>query len=95
MMMGCALLGVFLKRLATWFFGMIVRGVDPKLGSPGCPGPLAGSEVSSCFLAVLAYRYIINEILPKKAYLTAADKYITFACMLCGGIGYGWMCFLW
>lgn len=37
--------------------------------------------VSSCFLAVLAYRYIINEILPRKAYLTAADKYITFACM--------------
>ncbi|CAK9045486.1 unnamed protein product [Durusdinium trenchii] len=39
------------------------------------------SLVSSCFLAVLAYRYIINEILPRKAYLTAADKYITFACM--------------
>lgn len=37
--------------------------------------------VSSCFLAVLAYRYIINEILPRKAYLTAADKYITFACV--------------
>ena len=58
---------------------MIDRGVDP--GVPGCPGPLAGSEVSSCFLAVLAYRYIINEILPRKAYLTAADKYITFACV--------------
>ena len=39
------------------------------------------TEVSSCFLAVLAYRYIINEILPRKAYLTAADKYITFACV--------------
>ena len=42
------------------------------------------SQVSSCFLAVLAYRYIINEILPRKAYLTAADKYITFACMFLG-----------
>ena len=39
------------------------------------------TKVSSCFLAVLAYRYIINEILPRKAYLTAADKYITFACV--------------
>ncbi|CAK9080176.1 unnamed protein product [Durusdinium trenchii] len=37
--------------------------------------------VSTCFLAVLSYRYIINEILPRKEYLTAADWYIMFACM--------------
>eukprot|EP00438_Fugacium_kawagutii_P016091 Skav230957 [mRNA] locus=scaffold3010:264752:265979:- [translate_table: standard] len=41
----------------------------------------ATPKVSSCFLAVLAYRYIINEILPKKAYLTAADKFLIAICV--------------
>uniref|UniRef100_A0A7S2ME05 Neurotransmitter-gated ion-channel ligand-binding domain-containing protein n=1 Tax=Alexandrium andersonii TaxID=327968 RepID=A0A7S2ME05_9DINO len=42
----------------------------------------AGGErlglLSTCVLAVLAYRYIVNELIPKKPYLTRADKYIVF-----------------
>ena len=37
-------------------------------------------HVSTSFLAVLAYRYVIDESLPRKEYLTAADVYIIFAC---------------
>ncbi|CAE7270927.1 Glra2, partial [Symbiodinium pilosum] len=37
-------------------------------------------HLSTCFLAVLAYRYVIGDSLPRKQYLTAADIYIIFAC---------------
>ena len=37
-------------------------------------------HLSTCFLAVLAYRYVIDDSLPRKEYLTAADAYIIFAC---------------
>ncbi|CAE7860321.1 GLRA1 [Symbiodinium necroappetens] len=37
-------------------------------------------HLSTCFLAVLAYRYVIDDTLPRKEYLTAADGYIIFAC---------------
>ena len=37
-------------------------------------------HLSTCFLAVLAYRYVIDDTLPRKEYLTAADSYIIFAC---------------
>ena len=42
------------------------------------PGSRLG-YLSTCFLAVLAYRYVINDSLPKKSYMTAADKFITQA----------------
>ncbi|CAE7235859.1 GLRB [Symbiodinium sp. CCMP2592] len=37
-------------------------------------------HLSRCFLAVLAYRYVIDGTLPRKEYLTGADAYIVFAC---------------
>ena len=37
-------------------------------------------HLSTSFLAVLAYRYVIDGALPRKEYLTAADVYIIFAC---------------
>jgi len=40
------------------------------------------SFLSTCFLAVLAYRYIVNDSLPKKSYMTYADQYIIFGCLI-------------
>ena len=37
-------------------------------------------HLSTSFLAVLAYRYVIDDTLPRKEYLTASDLYIIFAC---------------
>ena len=51
----------------------------------------AGSRLgylSTCFLAVLAYRYIINDSLPKKSYMTAAGWFITLASFY-----QTWLCF--
>ena len=39
------------------------------------------SFLITCFLAVVAYRYIVNDSLPRKSYMTSADVYITFACL--------------
>ncbi|CAE7833743.1 gab-1 [Symbiodinium sp. CCMP2592] len=35
----------------------------------------------TCFLAVLAYRYVIDDKLPQKQYMTAADWYILSPCV--------------
>ena len=40
------------------------------------------SHLSTCFLAIMAYRYIFGDMLPRKEYLTPADKYVIFACGL-------------
>lgn len=37
---------------------------------------------STCFLAVMAYRYTLDAMLPRKDYFTLADKYVIFACGL-------------
>ena len=39
------------------------------------------SFLSTCFLAVLAYRYVVNDSLPKKSEMTYADKYLTLVCL--------------
>ncbi|CAJ1427152.1 unnamed protein product [Effrenium voratum] len=61
--------------MALCTFAIPVKDVSGRLGL-----------LSGCFLAVLAYRYIVNEILPRKSYLTAADMYISFACLFQIGI---------
>ena len=33
---------------------------------------------STCFLAVMAYRYTLDAMLPRKDYFTLADKYVDF-----------------
>ncbi|CAE7890308.1 Peptidoglycan-N-acetylglucosamine deacetylase [Symbiodinium microadriaticum] len=40
------------------------------------------AHLSTCFLAIMAYRYIVGDMLPRKAYLTPADWYVIFACGL-------------
>ncbi|CAE7781601.1 Glra2 [Symbiodinium sp. CCMP2592] len=40
------------------------------------------AHLSTCFLAIMAYRYVVGDVLPRKEYLTPADKYVIFACGL-------------
>ncbi|CAJ1367267.1 unnamed protein product [Effrenium voratum] len=65
----------YVNVMALCTFAIPVKDVSGRLGL-----------LSGCFLAVLAYRYIVNEILPRKSYLTAADMYISFACLFQIGI---------
>ena len=84
----CATILIHLDRDGSYYFHSVLLMVFMVNLVSLCGLRISLSHLSgrlghliTCFLAVLAYRYVIDDKLPQKQYMTAADWYILSACV--------------